>query len=144
MSSEGAMADYSGDSLRSPIKRHVTNTSNPHESVHTLPVDDGECQSKGSYETARDIRVAELKKMFMLVQQAADTLSVLPLSPLLSCCFPSLTCFARMEMFACTCRSTLCWVLGYNARSRKLLQHQLQNREGSALFTLCFVLLKLI
>ena len=83
MSSKGAMADYSGDSVRSPIKRQYTNTSNPDKSTHTLAVDDEDCQSKGSYETARDKRVAELKKMFMPVQQAADTLSVLPLSPFL-------------------------------------------------------------
>ena len=81
MSSEGAMADYSGHSVRSPMKTHVTNTSNPCENIHTLVIDDGECQSKGSYETARDKRVAELKKMFMPVQEAAETLLVLPLSP---------------------------------------------------------------
>lgn len=81
------MADYSGDSVRSPIKRQYTNTSNPDESTHTLAVDDDDCQSKGSYEMARDKRVAELEKMFMPVQQAADTLSVLPLSPFLLVAF---------------------------------------------------------
>lgn len=86
MSSEGAMA-VSGDSVRSPLKTHVTNTSNPGDSVHTLVVDDGECQSKGSYETARDKRVAELKKYFKPVQDAAESLLVLPLCPILSCCF---------------------------------------------------------
>ena len=86
-SSEGAMASYSGDSVLSPLKTHVTNTSNPSESVHTLAVDDADCQSKGSYETARDKRVAELQKLFKPVQEAALTLSVLFLSPLLSCCF---------------------------------------------------------
>lgn len=74
MSSEGAMAEYSGDSVRSPLKRHATKTSNPGESVHTSPVDVGDCQSKGSYEEARDRRVAELKKMFKPMEEAAETL----------------------------------------------------------------------
>lgn len=61
MSGEGAMADYSGDSVRSPLKTAVTKTLNPGESVHTFTVDAGDCQSKGSYETAHDKRVAEMK-----------------------------------------------------------------------------------
>ena len=132
MSSEGAMADYSGDSVRSPMKTHVTNTSNPGESIHTLAVDDGECQSKGLYETARDKCVAELKKMFMPVQEAAETLLVLPLHSSISYCFPLLRCSARNEMFSCTCTSSLFWVLGYKARSMKNLKHQLQITQGLA------------
>ena len=99
MSSEGAMASYSGDFVHSPLKTHVTNTSNPGESVHTLAVYDADCQSKGSYETARDKRVDELQKLLKPVQEAAETLSVLFLSPLLSCCGCSLTRSSKSKMF---------------------------------------------
>ena len=93
------MASYSGDSILSPLKTHVTNTSNPGESVHTVAVDDVDCQSKGSYETACDKRVAELQKMFKPVQEAAEALSVLFLSTLLSCCGFSLTHSSKSKMF---------------------------------------------
>ena len=76
MSGDFAMADCSGDSVRSPLKTPVTKTSNPGESVHTFAVDASDCQSKGSYETARDKRVAKLKEMFKPVQEATKTLSV--------------------------------------------------------------------
>ena len=46
MSGEGAMGEYSGDSVRSPLKSHATKTSNPGESVHTFAEDAGDCQSK--------------------------------------------------------------------------------------------------
>ena len=74
MSGEFAMAHCSADSVRSPLKRPVTKTSNPCESVHTCAVDVGDCNSKGSYETARDKRVAKLKELFKPVQEAAKTL----------------------------------------------------------------------
>lgn len=74
MLSEGAMAENSGDSVRSPLKRHKTKTSNPGANEHTSPVDSGDCPSKGSYEEARDIRVAKLKKMFKPVEEAAESL----------------------------------------------------------------------
>ena len=68
------MADCSGDSVRSPPKKPVTKTSNPGEREHTFEVDAADCQSKGSYETARDKRVAKLKELFKPVQEAAKTL----------------------------------------------------------------------
>lgn len=74
MSGEGAVGKHSGESIRLPLKIPVTKTSKPVESVHTLSEDTGDCQSKGSYETARDRRVAELKEMFKPVQEAAKTL----------------------------------------------------------------------
>jgi hypothetical protein len=74
MSGEGAMAHNSAVSIHSPLKIHVPKTSNQGDSVHTFESDAEECQSKGSYETARDKRVAELKEMFKPVQEAANTL----------------------------------------------------------------------
>lgn len=64
MAGVGYMSDYSLDSIRSPLKTPVTKTMNPSESVHTFAMDYGDGQSKGSYETARDKRVGELKEMF--------------------------------------------------------------------------------
>ena len=68
------MMDYSGDSVGSPIKTHVAHKLYPSESVHTSAEVPSDCQSKGSYETARDKRVAELRQMFKPVQDAANTL----------------------------------------------------------------------
>ena len=45
--SVGAMFDYSGDSVRSPLKTPVTKKLNPSVSVHTCAEDAGDCQSKG-------------------------------------------------------------------------------------------------
>ena len=69
-----ALMDYSGDSVGSPIKTHVPHKLNISESVHTSAEVAGDCQSKGSYETARDKRVAELREMFKPVQDAAIAL----------------------------------------------------------------------
>lgn len=74
MSEERPMAAGSGDSIRSPLKSYATKTSNLEESEHTFAVEQDDCQSKGSYETARDKRVAELRKMFKPVAEAAETL----------------------------------------------------------------------
>ena len=68
------MFDYSGDSVGSPLKTPVTNKLNPSESIHTCAEDAGDCQSKGSYETTRDKRVAELREMFKPMQEAAKSL----------------------------------------------------------------------
>ena len=69
-----AMIDYSGDSVGSPLKTPVTQKLYPSESVRTSADDVVDCQSKGSYETARDKRVAELRQMFKPLQEAANTL----------------------------------------------------------------------
>ena len=69
-----AMFDYSGDSVRSPLKTLVTKTLNPSESVHTFAVDVGDCQNKGSLEATRDKRIAKLKEMFRLVQEATKNI----------------------------------------------------------------------
>ena len=74
MSVEGALSEDSGDSVRLPLKNYATKTSTLGESVHTSADDAGDCPSKGSYEEARDKRVAELKKMFKPVEEAAETL----------------------------------------------------------------------
>ncbi len=74
MSVEGATSEDSGDSVRSPLKNYATKTSTLGESVHTSADDAGDCPSKGLYEEARDKRVAELKKMFKPVEEAAETL----------------------------------------------------------------------
>ena len=69
-----AMMDYSGDSVGSPIKTPVPHKLYPSDSVHTSPEVPSDCHSKGSYETARDKRVAELRQMFKPIQDAAKTL----------------------------------------------------------------------
>lgn len=97
MSGEGPMADSSGDSVRSLLKKHATKTSNQCDSVHTFPEDAADSQSKGSYETARDRRVAELKAMFKPVEEAAKTLSVLLLSPISFLLHSLTTMFCKMR-----------------------------------------------
>lgn len=78
MASVGDMSNYSVDSVRLPLKTSITKTLNPSKNIHTFAVDVGDCQSKGSYETARDKRAAKLKEMFKPVHDAAITLLVLP------------------------------------------------------------------
>ena len=79
MSVERSIADWSGDSIRSPLKTHAPKTSNLEESEHTFALDGDDCQSKGSYETARDKRVAKMRKMFRPVEEAAESLYLLSL-----------------------------------------------------------------
>ena len=55
-------------------KKNATKTSNKEENEHTFAIDGDDCQTKGSYETAWDKRIAELRKMFRPVEEAAETL----------------------------------------------------------------------
>ena len=81
------MSDGSADSIRSPLRAPQLKTSNLGEDERTLAVDADDLQSKGSYEMARDKRVAQLKQMFRPVEESAETLYVLSLSSLPSCSF---------------------------------------------------------
>lgn len=90
------MSECSGESIRSPLRKPKFETSNLGESKHTFVVNANDCQTKGSYETACDKRVAQLKRMFRLVVEAAE---LCKFSPLLSCCFRWLPCLANLKMF---------------------------------------------
>lgn len=74
MSGACGMSECSANSIRSPLRKPKFITSNLGDSEHTLAVVADDCQSKGSYKTARDKRVAELRKLLRPVEEVAKTL----------------------------------------------------------------------
>lgn len=54
------LSNYSMDSVHSPLKRPLNYAAQKGDSVHTFGVDVGDGPPKGSYELARDKRVAEI------------------------------------------------------------------------------------
>lgn len=68
------LSNYNSPFVHSPLKTPLNNVAQKGDSVHTFGVDVGDGPAKGSYELARDKRVAEIQQLFRPVHEAATAL----------------------------------------------------------------------